>query len=70
MDITNTSQEPIIEKRYTCKELMALGGGVSRTFIYDQIKKGNLPKPEKWGRSTRWKESDVKAWLASFQPEA
>ncbi|MWQ12815.1 hypothetical protein F9858_06965 [Glaesserella parasuis] len=35
--------------------------------MYRHIKNGKLAQPEKWGRSSRWKESDVKAWLASFQ---
>ncbi|MFK5158040.1 helix-turn-helix domain-containing protein [Glaesserella parasuis] len=47
-------------------ELKALSG-VSHAFIYRHIKNGKLAQPEKWGRSSRWKESDVKAWLSSFQ---
>ncbi|TCK01673.1 AlpA family transcriptional regulator [Volucribacter psittacicida] len=54
-----------VERRLTIKELRELGN-VSHTFIYREIKAGRLAQPEKWGRSSRWKESDVKAWLAKF----
>lgn len=59
-------QNPTIEQRYTLKDLKAISGGTSHTFIYNQIKQRKLAQPEKWGRSSRWKESDVKAWLATF----
>lgn len=63
-DITNqtTSQ---LDNRIDLKEIKARFK-VSHTFIYRQIKEGKLPKPEKWGRSSRWKESDVKKWAESF----
>lgn len=40
--------------------------GFKRTFIYAQIKQGNLPKPIKIGRCSRWKATDVEQWLASL----
>ncbi|MDG6280642.1 helix-turn-helix domain-containing protein [Glaesserella parasuis] len=64
--IQNQTTTEAVEKRYSMAELRALSG-VSHAFIYRHIKNGKLAQPEKWGRSSRWKESDVKAWLASFQ---
>lgn len=54
-----------IEKRYSLKDLKQLTG-TSHAYIYKQIQKGNLAKPEKWGRASRWKESDVNAWLETL----
>ena len=47
-----------IEKRYTLKELIELSQ-ISR-------EQGKLSQPEKWGRASRWKASDVQKWLSSF----
>lgn len=33
--------------------------GFGKTYVYNQIKKGNLPKPDRIGRNSRWKFSDV-----------
>ena len=60
-----TAENAPIEKRFTLKEIRALTG-TSHAFIYTEIKKGKLAPPEKWGRSSRWKESDVKAWLDTY----
>lgn len=65
--IQNQTTTEAVEKRYTMAELKALSG-FSHAFIYRQIQKGKLPKADKWGRASRWKESDVKAWLSSFKP--
>lgn len=54
-----------IEKRYSLKDLKELTG-TSHAYIYKQIQKGNLAKPEKWGRASRWKESDVNTWLETL----
>ncbi|MGX3021503.1 helix-turn-helix transcriptional regulator [Ursidibacter sp. B-7004-1] len=62
---TLTAENAPIEKRFTLKEIRALTG-TSHAFIYAEIKKGKLAPPEKWGRSSRWKESDVKAWLDTY----
>jgi len=38
--------------------------GLSRSTIYDWIKKGDFPQPVKLGaRLVAWRESDVTAWL-------
>ena len=50
-------------KRCSLAEVKNLAGGVSHTFIYQQVKKGLLAPPEKLGRMSRWKYTDVMAWL-------
>ena len=54
-----------IEKRYTLKELIELSQ-LSRASIYRHIEQGKLSQPEKWGRASRWKASEVQKWLSSF----
>lgn len=54
-----------IEKRYTLKELIELSQ-ISRASIYRHIEQGKLSHPEKWGRASRWKASEVQKWLSSF----
>lgn len=40
--------------------------GLSRSTIYDWIKRGEFPQPVKLGtRLVAWRESDVTAWLES-----
>lgn len=40
--------------------------GLSRSTIYDWIKRGEFPQPVRLGtRLVAWRESDVTAWLES-----
>jgi prophage regulatory protein len=40
--------------------------GLSRSTLYDWMKRGEFPEPEKLGaRIVAWRESDVTAWLES-----
>ena len=40
--------------------------GLSRTTIYEMMKRGEFPKPIKITRkAVAWRESDINAWLAS-----
>ena len=32
-------------------------------WFYKLIKDGKFPKPTKFGRSSRWRKSEVEAWL-------
>lgn len=44
-------------------------GGVSRTTIYEWVKKGQFPKPVKiGGRAIAWRASDLNQWAEN--PEA
>lgn len=37
--------------------------GLSDKWFYKLISEGKFPKPIKLGRSSRWKESEVRCWL-------
>lgn len=37
--------------------------GLTDKWFYQLIKNGKFPKPIKLGRSSRWLESEVEAWL-------
>jgi excisionase family DNA binding protein len=37
--------------------------GLSDKWFYKLISEGKFPKPIKLGRSSRWKESELKEWL-------
>ncbi|MBF4178008.1 helix-turn-helix transcriptional regulator [Lelliottia nimipressuralis] len=37
--------------------------GMTDKWFYKLISEGKFPKPIKLGRSSRWKESEVKEWL-------
>lgn len=37
--------------------------GLSDKWFYKLISEGKFPKPIKLGRSSRWKESELKDWL-------
>lgn len=66
MEITqSTETNTILERRFTLKELMTLTK-LSKASIYRHIEQGKLAQPEKWGRSSRWKESDVMEWCSYF----
>lgn len=42
--------------------------GLSRSTLYDWMKRGEFPQPVKLGtRLVAWRESDVTAWLDSRQ---
>lgn len=45
----------------------------SKSTIYAWIKSGHFPSPVKFGpggKSNRWWESDIKAWMAQYRREA
>lgn len=40
--------------------------GISRSTIYEMIRRGEFPRPIKLGaRAVGWRRSDIEAWLAS-----
>lgn len=39
--------------------------GVQKTKLYDLIKAGRFPEPRKIGRGSRWRLSDVAAFVAA-----
>lgn len=40
--------------------------GMSRTVLYDEIRKGKFPRPMKRGRSSHWRDCDVQGWIAAL----
>lgn len=45
--------------------------GLSRSTIYDWMKRGEFPQPVKLGaRIVAWRESDIAAWLDSRKTPA
>lgn len=43
---------------------------MSRASLYRAVSRGEFPAPVKLGRSTRWRVSDVDAWVASLTPKS
>lgn len=39
--------------------------GLHPATIYAEIKAGRFPKPVKFGRSSRWVESEIEEWIAA-----
>lgn len=48
----------------TTREVTALLK-LDRSTLWDWTRKGRFPKPIKLGRATRYRRSDIEAWLAS-----
>lgn len=45
--------------------------GLSRSTIYDWMKRGEFPQPVKLGaRLVAWRESDIRAWLETRETRA
>lgn len=42
-----------------------LRSGFKSSFLYSLIKEGKFPKPVKIGNASRWRESEVQAWIAA-----
>lgn len=52
----------LIDMRY-----MTNDSGFTSKYFYEQIKKGYLPAPIKFGRSSRWSLSDYENWKQSHK---
>lgn len=37
--------------------------GFKSSFIYSRIQKGKFPSPVKIGTASRWRESEIQAWI-------
>jgi prophage regulatory protein len=42
---------------------------ISDATLWRLIQRGEFPKPIKFGRSSRWSERGVEAWLAARTPQ-
>ncbi|EKK3999125.1 AlpA family transcriptional regulator [Cronobacter sakazakii] len=58
-----TIQISLLEDQFIDMEFITRLLGVSDKWIYRLIKEGIFPKPIKLGRSSRWLQSEVEAWL-------
>ncbi|HDL6614679.1 TPA: AlpA family transcriptional regulator [Yersinia enterocolitica] len=50
--------DQLVDMRFITKLM-----GLTDKWFYKLIKDGLFPKPIKLGRSSRWKKSEVEAWL-------
>lgn len=50
-------------------KFMMEDAGFTAKYFYSQINAGHLPKPIKYGRSSRWMYSDYQNWKRSFLPD-
>ncbi len=58
---------PIEERFIRLPEVMQMTG-ISKTTVYEYIRRGAFPKPYRpTVRISAWKLSEIKAWLDSFQ---
>ncbi|HCT7898481.1 TPA: AlpA family transcriptional regulator [Enterobacter cloacae] len=58
-----TIQISLLEDQFIDMAFITRLLGVSDKWIYRLIKDGLFPKPIKLGRSSRWLQSEVEAWL-------
>ena len=58
-----TIQISLLEDQFIDMAFITRLLGVSDKWIYRLIKEGIFPKPIKLGRSSRWLQSEVEAWL-------
>jgi prophage regulatory protein len=55
-----------LERLYSVEDVLLLIGGMSRAWLYKQIRSGSFPRPLKvGGRAVRFRERDISAWQAS-----
>jgi prophage regulatory protein len=53
-------------KRHLRRPQVEATTGLSRSSIYDMMKKGEFPRPIRIGkRAVAWSESDITDWLAN-----
>jgi prophage regulatory protein len=59
-----------VEQLLCCKEIMGLTGIKSRSTIWRRVKEKTFPAPIRMGEnSVRWRESDIRDWLATLPAE-
>lgn len=63
--VENVAMEPIDERYLTLKEVRARYG-ISHGTVYGRIKAGEFPAPLKFGKSSRWRLSELAAWERSL----
>ncbi|PHM23740.1 helix-turn-helix transcriptional regulator [Xenorhabdus budapestensis] len=58
--------EPINDESLIDMKYMTRDTGFTAKYFYSQIKKGKLPKPQKFGNHSRWKYREYKKWKSLF----
>ncbi|WP_105628764.1 helix-turn-helix transcriptional regulator [Cronobacter sakazakii] len=53
----------LLNDKFVDMEFITKLTGLTDKWFYKLIKDGEFPKPIKLGRSSRWLESEVEAWL-------
>ena len=58
-----TTTLPLLEDQFIDMAFITRLTGLTDKWFYKLIKDGEFPKPIKLGRSSRWLQSEVEAWL-------
>ncbi|HHH1419500.1 TPA: helix-turn-helix transcriptional regulator [Yersinia enterocolitica] len=58
-----TSKPSLLEDQFVDMVFITRLTGLTDKWFYKLIKDGAFPKPTKFGRSSRWRKSEVEAWL-------
>lgn len=58
-----TSKPSLLEDQFVDMVFITQLTGLTDKWFYKLIKDGEFPKPTKFGRSSRWRRSEVEAWL-------
>lgn len=56
-------QQPVTSERLINLDEIESITGFKSSYIYSKIQKGGFPKPVKIGAASRWRESQVLAWV-------
>ncbi|EHY6876389.1 transcriptional regulator [Citrobacter koseri] len=58
-----TTKTSLLEDRFVNMAFITSLTGLTDKWFYKLIKDGAFPAPTKFGRSSRWRQSEVEAWL-------
>ncbi|ELY3192589.1 AlpA family transcriptional regulator [Salmonella enterica] len=58
-----TTKPSLLEDRFVNMAFITSLTGLTDKWFYKLIKDGAFPAPTKFGRSSRWRQSEVEAWL-------
>lgn len=62
-DSTMAIQISLLDDQLVDMQFITRFTGLTDKWFYKLIKDGLFPKPIKLGRSSRWRQSEVEAWL-------
>ena len=54
---------PLIEDQFVDMAFMTRFTGLTDKWFYKLIQDGKFPRPVKFGRSSRWLQSELEAWV-------